>query len=307
MSGGADRLILAFPEGLAAARRLATSADLPCVAVDRHRFPDGETRLRLPPVLPAEVILYRSLDRPNAKLLELALASHTARTLGAERVTLVAPYLCYMRQDQVFHPGEAVSQRIVGGLLADWFDALITVDPHRHRIRDLAEAVPLERAISLSAAPLMAELLGQLYRARDRSAPVLIGPDAESAQWVAAVAAPHGLEYRVGIKQRQGDRDVEIRFPACSDLRGRHLVLIDDVASTGHTLEVAVRALTAHQPASVAVLVTHALFVGDALERLRRAGVSAVWSTDSIPHPTNRLPLAQLLAAALAPTQAPQC
>ncbi|AGA92264.1 ribose-phosphate pyrophosphokinase [Thioflavicoccus mobilis 8321] len=297
MSGYGDGLILGFPEGMEAAQRLAQAAGRPCAAIALHRFPDGETRVRLPAELPPGVVFYRSLDDPNAKLVELALAARTARTLGARHLTLVAPYLCYMRQDKAFAAGEAVSQQIVGRLLADWFDALITVDPHLHRVHDLAAAVPVTRAVRLSATDLMADFVAERFAGAD---PLLVGPDAESEQWVAAVAAHRGLDYRVGVKARRGDRDVEVRFPPHA-MGGRHLVLVDDVASTGRTLTVAARALARQRPASISVLVTHPLFVGEALAQLEAAGVAAVWSADSIPHPSNRLTLAPLLAAALAP------
>lgn len=303
MSVAPARLILAFPESLEPARRLALAAGWDCQAVVQHGFPDGETLVRLPPELPPEVAFYRSLDRPNAKLVELALAARTARELGGQRLTLVAPYLCYMRQDLAFHPGEAVSQRIIGALLADWFDALITVDPHLHRVGDLREAVPLHQATALSAAGLMADFIREQARAGCWSPSMVVGPDAESEQWVAAVAAAAGLSYCVGAKERRGDREVRIRFPT-AELAGRHLVLVDDVASTGHTLAVAAQALRDRRPASLSVLVTHALFVDDALARLAAAGVANVWSTDSITHQSNRLELAPLLAQALPPRAA---
>lgn len=70
--------------------------------------------MRVPAAAPV-VILHRSLDDPDAKLVELLLAASAARELGARRVVLVAPYLAYMRQDQAFRAGEAVSQRVIGG------------------------------------------------------------------------------------------------------------------------------------------------------------------------------------------------
>lgn len=287
-------LILGFPEYAPQARRLAAAAGLPYREVALHRFPDGECRVRLPLPLPERVILCRSLDHPNDKLIELALAARTARELGSGHLTLVAPYLCYMRQDIAFSPGEAVSQRIVGRLLADWFDAVITVDPHLHRIRRLEEAVPAARAVALACTPLVSALI-----AREDPSPLLAGPDLESEQWVRTIAESVGLDWCVGEKERLGDREVRVRFPR-ADCRGRPVVLIDDVASTGRTLEAAALALGRQRPAGVSVLVTHALFLEEALERLRAAGVGRILSTDSIPHPTNRIELARLIAPVLA-------
>ena len=143
---GPRPLVLGFPEYAGQGRRLAAAAGLDYADVGIHHFPDGESRVRLPPRLPSRIVFCRSLHRPNDKLVELALAAHTARELGAERLTLVAPYLCYMRQDKAFAPGEAVSQRIAGALIADWFDELITVDPHLHRTLSLEQAVPVGSA-----------------------------------------------------------------------------------------------------------------------------------------------------------------
>ena len=225
--------------------------------------------------------------------MELVLAAATARDLGARHITLVAPYLCYMRQDQAFHPGEAVSPRIVGTLLSQWIDALITVDSHLHRTHQLKDAVPVNPAINLSATAVMSAFLG-----KQLDNPFLVGPDEESEQWVAAIARNKGFDYCIAHKQRSGDQQVRVRLPG-ADYRNRHVVLVDDVASTGRTLEAATRALAHFEPASISVLVTHALFMDDAQERLQRAGVSHIWSTDAIPHSSNVLPLDQLLAAAL--------
>ena len=245
--------LLYFDDEQAAALRLSQAAALAPAQVQRHRFPDGEIRLRLPDALPERVVLLRTLDHPNEKLVELLLAARTARMLGARHLTLVAPYLAYMRQDIAFNPGEAVSQRIVGRFLADLFDAVITVDPHLHRVATLAEAVPAAQAIVLSGAPLLADLIAQR-----RPGALLIGPDGESAQWIAQAAARHGFDHAVCTKLRHGDHDVEIELPPVA-VAGRAVVLLDDVASTGHTVAQAARLLLAAGAATVDVAVTHAL------------------------------------------------
>jgi ribose-phosphate pyrophosphokinase len=83
------------------------------------------------------------------------------------------------------------------------------------------------------------------------------------------------------------------------DVRGRAEVLLDDVASTGRTLVAAARGALAQGAASVDVAVTHALFVGDALEQVRASGVRHVWSTDCVPHGSNAVSVVPLLAAAV--------
>jgi ribose-phosphate pyrophosphokinase len=134
---------------------------------------------------------------------------------------------------------------------------------------------------------------------------LLLGPDQESLQWVRAAAAAHGLDHAVCSKQRRADRAVEVELPNGVDLRGRAVVLLDDVASTGSTLVEAARGALGRGAATVDVAVTHALLVGDALEQLRAAGVREVWSTDSVPHPSNVVSIAPLVAQALSSIAAP--
>lgn len=286
-------LLLHFEDETDQAVRIAAATGMPLACIARHRFPDGELKLRLPASLPPRIALLRTLDHPNEKLVELLLAARTARTLGATQLTLIAPYLAYMRQDMAFMPGEAVSQRIVGSFLADLFDAVITVDPHLHRIQHLDEAIPVSRTVVLSGAPLLADLIAQR-----RPQALLVGPDEESAQWVAQAATRHGFDHAVCRKIRHGDRHVDISLPD-TQVRGRTVVLLDDVASSGHTLAQAARGLLAAGAASVDVAVTHALFAGDAGPLLWQAGIRQVWSTDCIAHPSNAVSMASAIATAL--------
>ena len=286
-------LLLHFAEERPSASAIAQAAGFDMATIERHRFPDGELKLRLPATLPARVVLLRTLDHPNEKLVELLLVAHTARTLGAVHITLVAPYLAYMRQDMAFQPGEVVSQRVVGAFLANLFDAVITVDPHLHRVATLEEAVPVPQATVLSGAPLLADLIATHY-----ARPLLVGPDEESGQWVAQAAQRHGFEHAVCHKVRHGDRDVKIALPD-TPVAGRNVVVLDDVASSGHTLAGAARLLLGAGAASVDVAVTHALFAGDAVKLIRQAGVGHIWSTDCITHPSNAVSMAGLIAQTL--------
>ena len=288
-----DTLVLYFDDERETACRFAETAGLSSAVVHRHRFPDGELKLRLPASLPAKVIMYRSLVHPNEKLIELLFVAQTARQLGASDLTLIAPYLAYMRQDIAFHEGEVVSQKVIGRFLAQVFDSLVTIDPHLHRVATLEEASPVKRAITLSGAPLLGD-----YIAQKIPDAFLLGPDSESSQWIASAAKKHGFDHAACEKIRRGDKDVQVQLPAV-DLKDRRVVILDDVASSGRTLAKATRAAIEAGASSVDVAVTHALFADDALQVIREAGVRHIWSTDCIAHESNVVSIAAILAEAL--------
>jgi ribose-phosphate pyrophosphokinase len=283
-------IALAFPGNEGFAGRLG----LPVVPVEVHAFPDGESRVRVDADLTGEdVAVVCTLDRPDPKFLPLAFALRAARDRGARRVTLVAPYLCYMRQDVAFRPGEAVAARIVAELLSGLCDALVTVDPHLHRIADLGDVYAVPTRV-VHAAPA----LSAWVRANVRD-PLVVGPDEESAQWAEEVARGAGAPSTVLRKTRRGDRDVEVTVPDLARWPGRTPVLVDDIVSTATTLAAAAHHLRrAGAPAPVCAVV-HALFAPGADEALREAGVARVVSCDTVPHATNGIAVAPLVAAAL--------
>lgn len=147
------------------------------------RFPDGEFHVRLQtPVCDAEVAIVCTLDRPDEKVLPLLWLAIAAHQGGARRVGLVAPYLAYMRQDAIFQSGEICAARHFAELLTRYFDWLVAVDPHLHRIPDLSDIYGMPVTVA-QAAPAMAAWV----RAHV-SDPLFIGPDDESRQWVEHVA-----------------------------------------------------------------------------------------------------------------------
>jgi len=274
--------------------RIAVAADCSLLPLEQRRFPDGERYLRLREDPRGEQVwIVADLMPPDEALMGVLLLAATLREQGAAQVGLVAPYLPYMRQDMAFHPGECVSARHMARLLGASVDALVTVDAHLHRIGSLDEVFDIP-ARNLSAASLLADAVGA-----NIARPLLVGPDAESAQWVSAAAERIGCPWTVLEKVRSGDRSVRVSGTFRPEWQAFEPVLLDDVLSTGSTLVEACALLKTEGMRAPRVAVVHAIFAGDAEERLRAAGVTGVMSCDSLPHPSNRVGLAALIAAAL--------
>jgi ribose-phosphate pyrophosphokinase len=287
-------LLLPFPGSETVATGLAAELDAEVGALTIRRFPDGESYVRIDtPVVGRSVVLVCTLRDPDQLTIPLLFAAATARELGAARIGLVAPYLAYMRQDARFRAGEAIASREFGRLLSGGVDWLATVDPHLHRHHDLSEVYQVPTA-AVRAAPAVAAWI-----AREVTSPLLIGPDGESAQWVDDVATRIGAPHVVLAKVRHGDRDVQVSPPEIARWREHTPVLLDDIISTARTMIATVGHLrAAGLPPPVCVGV-HAVFADDAHAALLAAGAARVITSDTIPHATNAIGTASLLAPAV--------
>ncbi|HSV35123.1 MAG TPA: ribose-phosphate pyrophosphokinase [Ramlibacter sp.] len=287
-------LIVALPGGARLAAGLAQSLRCDWTELALHSFPDGETLVRIDAAVKGRcVVLAGSLNQPDSKTLPLLFAADAARELGASQVGLAAPYLAYMRQDRRFNAGEAVTSRSYARLLSTSLDFLVTVDPHLHRWHSLQELYPI-RTRAVASAPAIARWLQDHVKA-----PLVVGPDEESEQWVSDVAHRAGAPWTVMAKTRHGDHDVAVRAKDAGPWTGRTPVLLDDIVSTGRTLLAATQALKEAGLAAPLCICVHALFDADALWRLLGAGVSGVISCDAIAHASNAISLVPALAEAV--------
>jgi ribose-phosphate pyrophosphokinase len=284
-------MICALPGNEAFAARLQAELGVEPLGLEWRRFPDGESYLRFKQDLRGrDVALVCTLNDPDSKTLTLLFAGRTARELGASRVGLVAPYLGYMRQDRRFSDGEAVTSVHFAALLSEAFDWLVTVDPHLHRRGSLSEIYSIPNAV-VAAAPAMARWI-----ADNVPRPLIVGPDAESEQWAAEVAAACNAPHAVMQKTRLGDRRVEIEAPPLSQWKDRTPVLLDDIISSARTMALAAKKIQeAGLDAPVCVGV-HGIFSPDALGALRDAGAARIVTSNTIAHETNAIDVSALVA-----------
>lgn len=286
-----EPIIYALPHAEAVAERLGDTLGLPVGELATRRFPDGEPWMRVVDACQGrDAVVVADLNRPDTKVAALLFLAQTLGELGARRVGLVAPYLAYMRQDERFEAGEAVTSRCFARLVSRDYDWLATVDPHLHRLGSLGElyAIP---TFAAKAAPLIAHWLAQ-----QPIEPVLVGPDAESEQWVEQVASLMDCPYVTFEKTRHGDRDVELADTSLEACRGRRPVIVDDIISTGVTMAETIgklRQAGLAQPVCVAI---HGVFAKGAEQRLRQAGAAGVLTCNTIAHRTNAIDVAPALA-----------
>lgn len=258
-----------------------------------REFPDGESYLRVEtPVTKRHCIILANLSHPNRKFLPLIFLAATLRELGASSVGLLAPYLSYMRQDRRFVEGEAITSRIFARQLSRQVDWLVTVDPHLHRYHSLDEIYEIPSRV-VQGAPLLAQWL----KGQERI--FLVGPDAESEQWVSQIASYSGHPFIVGEKIRYGDRDVVVTLPDLTRFQGATAMIIDDVISSGQTILKCVDALTEQGITSISCAAVHGIFAEGIDQDLLQRGLTQLITTNSIPHSSNQVDIADLLQSPL--------
>jgi ribose-phosphate pyrophosphokinase len=250
-----------------------------------RQFPDGETYVRvLSDVKKRKTILVCTLAHPDEKLLPLYFLSKTLKSLGAECTCLVAPYLAYMRQDKVFNEGEGVTSEYFASLISGFADTLITTDPHLHRRHSMSEIY------SIPCKVLHTSSLISAYISEHITNPLLIGPDAESEQWVSEVAKNANASFIVLEKTRLGDRDVKVTVPQVEKFKNHTPVLVDDIISTARTM---MKNAGMKPPICIGV---HAVFSGNAFEELKKSGVDKIITCNTIPHSSNEIDVTELIA-----------
>ena len=270
------------------------------VIIPEHRlFPDGEHYYRMDEDFSnQDVVLISHLHQPNEKAIGLLFLAGHLRDVGAKSVGLVAPYLAYMRQDIRFKEGECITSRYFAGIINHTFDYLITIDPHLHRYHSLDEIYRIpNRALHAT------DVIGKYIKKMIPNA-LIIGPDAESAQWAEGVAEAAQCEFLVFEKTRKGDRDVSVAMPDLSCYADAQPVLVDDIISTGRTLVETAEGLVEAGLRPAICIGVHAVLAAGAETTLNNPAIANWLSCNTIPHASNAIDVSYLLAPAIAATMA---
>jgi ribose-phosphate pyrophosphokinase len=274
--------------------KTAELAGLEVVEVAYRTFPDGESYVRLEGSVQDEhLVIVQTTSAPqDTRLMQLAFLAGASKRNGACKVTVVVPYLGYARQDKMFLEGEGVSVETVAGMLkAAGVDAMITVNIHAE---SALKKFPFP-AKTLSAIPLLAEYFVE----KGFEKPFALAPD-KGAMYIAE-QAQSVLGGGAGYLNKKRDRHTgqTTQTGEGLDVKGRTVIIFDDIISTGGTIVGATKILRELGAARVFTACVHPVLVGDAEQRILSAGVKEVVGTDSIPSHVSKVSLAPLIAKAL--------
>jgi ribose-phosphate pyrophosphokinase len=276
------------------ASKLTEKFDQTLLDYDLRRFPDGETYFRLlSKKFNKKIIIIADLNQPDNKLMPLLTVAESLKTLGVKSVGLVSPYLPYMRQDIAFHSGEAITSRVFSKIISDYFDWMVTVDPHLHRYHDLSEIYSIPTQLVHANRAIASWVKNNIKN------PILIGPDSESEQWLSKIAGYENLPFIIFEKQRHGDYDVEVSSPKLTRYLDHTPVLIDDIISTAKTMIVTIEYLTQLSMQPAICIGVHAVFSEQSDKFLVKNNIRKLVTCNTIFHETNQIDLSDDLIAGI--------
>jgi len=280
-------MIIPGSSSVTLSRHLASELNMGIVPVEITRFPDDECYVRLHSEIPPKVILIQT-THPDRNILELFLIQNAAREAGARHITTVIPYYGYGRQDKKFQEGESISARKLAHLIQQDSDLVITIDPHKP-VLDTFFDIPI---LMPSAISVIAHFFN------DKKIDIVLAPDRGALQRAQDTAAllNSGYDY-LDKKRLSGDK--VIMEPKTLDVKGKNVLVIDDIISTGGTMALAIHNLKKQGAKAVYAACSHGLFIGQAVTKIKAAGCTQLISTDTLESPHSHVSVAPVIAEAL--------
>ena len=274
------------------AKELASVMGCDYIQAATTTFPDGECYTRIDAEKLDDDVVIVQTTSPDSKLIELLLLQDAVRRLGAKSITLVIPYFGYARQDRVFKPGEPESAKVMCQHLDMNCDRVITVDIHKEAVLNYFNHPHKD----LKAAPVIAEYF------KGKGIDMVLSPDIGAAGRAKMVGEDMGVPYDPLEKTRLSGTDVRIA-PAKADVKGKKVLIVDDMISTGGTIIAAAYALREAGAAGISVACTHGVFVNNAIEKFTGSSLDALLSCNTLNNPVSHISVASLIAEAIKDAQ----
>ena len=275
------------------AKKIASKLKAKFVKCELRVFPDGESKITLQSIPKGKVIVVQSIYPPvDSNLIRaLGLVSHAKKY--SSQVYVVIPYMGYARQDRAFLPGEIVTMSLVAKMFkAAGASKIVVVDIHSMIALDHLQ-IPAKNVSAVS------ELVNYFKKLKLKD-PLVVSPDKGGIERARNFANKLGVDFIALDKHRDRKTgEVTIKSTNHHEVKGRDLILVDDMISTGGSIVKAAQYLKKQKSGKIYASCTHALLISDAEKRIRKAGVTKIISTNTIPCKTNIVDVSSVIVKAL--------
>ena len=272
------------------ARRLARRLRAVYIETETKIFPDGESKITLQKIPKKSVILVVQSTYPpvDTNMLQALSIISQVRKISS-RTYAIIPYMGYARQDKQFLSGEVITMSVVAKMLQSaGAKKVIVVDIHSNTALNHFN-IPTE---NISATPELAKYFKKL----NLKNPLVVSPDAGGSSRSKKFASLLKSDFIV-LKKHRDRKTGRVNIQTTkADVQGKDLIIVDDMISTGGSVIKAAQFLKKQKCKRVFVACTHGLLVGDAEKKIRKAGVSRIISTNTIPGNTSKVDVSGILA-----------
>jgi len=260
------------------AEAIAQSLDVPLTRAQVKRYPDNEAWVVIEENVRGEdVFVLQSTSFPaNDNLMELLICIDALKRASAKRITAVTPYFGYARQDRKTGGRTPISAKLVANMITRaGADRVLTMDLHSGQIQGFFD-IPTD---NLQAAPLMAADIQSHYSKSDDL--LIVSPDVGGVVRALALASRLTAGLAIVDKRRQGPGQSEVAN-IIGDVKGRRLIIFDDIVDSATTLCSAAKSLIEAGAAEVSACITHGVLSGGAIDRVNDSVLKELVVTDSI-------------------------
>lgn len=284
----------------ALAKQIAEHLGIPLGQGQVMRFSDGEVHVRIEEsVRGADIFVVQPTSTPvNEHLMELLIMIDALRRASARRITAVIPYYGYARQDRKTRARDPITAKLTANLLTTaGVDRVLAMDLHAGQIQGFFD-IPVDH---LPGVPILAEY----FKSKGLQDMVVVSPDLGGVTRARDLANRLGVDIAI-IDKRRPEPNVAEVMNIIGRIRGKRVIMIDDIIDTAGTITLGAEALLAHGASEVYACCTHAVLSGPAVTRLAASPVTEVVITDTIPLPADKqiakftvLPVAPLFGDAI--------
>lgn len=252
------------------AKKVANELGAVVSDVERRRFPDGEMYVRISEELTGNDVAVVGSIRSDSDFLELLLLLDASREGGARKITAVLPYFGYSRQHRIYHPGEPVSSKVITKSIESFADAIVAVELHDPETMTFTNKPFANISVINSTSEYFV----------DRDLDLIMSPDDGGYDRARKMADVIGIPSYYIEKTRVDSKTVKMKLPDV-DFRGKNILIVDDMISTGGTIIKAANLLREHGAAKISVCAVHGVFALESARKIEEA-VDSLEVTDTI-------------------------